>query len=79
MLQRARGQNSESPVANGALSDGSFFGLAVQHLDLEIVHSHWPTKRYPKSGETGLPDNLKYEETYEAEGVESVIAKDHDS
>ena len=55
------------------------FGLAVQHLDLEMVHSHWPTKHYPKSGETRLLDNLKYEKTYEAKGIESVIAKDHES
>ena len=33
----------------------------------------------PKDQERSLPDNLKYEETYEAKGVDSVIAKDHES
>jgi hypothetical protein len=55
------------------------FGLAIQHLNLVMIHSHWPTKGASKSGETNLPDNLKYGETYEAKGVESVIAKDHES
>jgi hypothetical protein len=35
------------------------FGPGVQHLDLEMVHSHWPAKYDPKSGEISLPDNLK--------------------
>ena len=56
-----------------------YFGLAVQHLDPEKVHSYWPTKCDSKSGKSSLPDNLKYEETYEAKGVESVIANEHHS
>ena len=52
------------------------FGLAVQHLDLVTVHLYWPTKRNSKSGETSLRGQR---ETYEAKGVESVIAKDHES
>ena len=52
------------------------FGLVVQHLDLVMVHSYWPTKCDTKSGEIILPDNLKYGKTYKAKGVESVIAKE---